>query len=129
MLLLFHTHTFCADYMNTTVRQATNLHQSEFTTQSYSCYPYTLFLPSSYPFIFITCYWQMVSVPCPPIINVSVSPSYYTGDSIMKLGIPYFHTCEKKNGLYSSYIYVYTMCYYQSGGGTIVFAINGFDLI
>jgi hypothetical protein len=45
----------------------------------------------------------------------------------MKLRIPYFYTCEKKNGLFI--IYIYTMCYYQPGGGMIVFAINGFDLI
>jgi hypothetical protein len=29
MLQLLHTHSYCADFMNTTVRQATSLHQSE----------------------------------------------------------------------------------------------------
>ncbi len=43
MLQLLHIHSYCADYMNTTVRQATNLHQSEFQVNLTLATLYSLF--------------------------------------------------------------------------------------
>ncbi len=128
MLQLLHTHSYCADYMNTTVPQATNLHRSELLLNLTLATLYTLFLPSSYPFIFITCYWQMVSVPCPLIYYCQCISfllhrwQHYEAENPLLLHL-------RKEEWIIFIIYIYTMCYYQPGGGMIVFAINGFDLI
>ncbi len=127
MLQLLHTHSYCADYMNTTVHQATNLHQSELQLNLTLATLYSLFLLSSHPFIFITCYWQMVSVPRPLIyysqcISLLHRSQHYEAENPLLLHL-------RKEEWIIFIIYIYTMCYYQPGGGMIVFAINGFDLI